>query len=106
MVRVPGVLIAALCFAWGSLPAVGQSQAARAHASVPLPVPQETGFLNRKVEVNGVVYRFQVYLPEEFRRDEHKPWPILLFLHGRGERGSEGMFQTQIGLPLAIRDHP
>jgi predicted esterase len=71
-----------------------------------LPPAQETGFLNRKVELNGATYRFQIYLPEEFRRDEHKPWPILLFLHGRGERGSEGMFQTQIGLPLAVRDHP
>jgi predicted esterase len=85
---------------------MGQPQAARNHATVPLPPPQETGFLNRKIEVNGVTYRFQIYLPEEFRRDEHKSWPILLFLHGRGERGSEGMFQTQIGLPLAIRDHP
>ncbi len=27
-------------------------------------------------------------------------------LHGRGERGGEGMFQTQIGLPLQVRDHP
>ena len=35
-----------------------------------------------------------------------KLWPIILFLHGRGERGSEGMWQTQIGLPEAVRDHP
>ena len=32
--------------------------------------------------------------------------PIILFLHGRGERGSEGMWQTQIGLPEELRDHP
>ena len=68
--------------------------------------PQETGFLNRRVEVNDVSYRFQVYLPEEYRRDDGKLWPIILFLHGRGERGSEGMWQTQIGLPLEVRDHP
>ena len=67
---------------------------------------QETGFLNRKIEIHGMTYRFQVYLPDEFRRDDHKEWPILLFLHGRGERGSEGMWQTQIGLPQAVRDHP
>jgi pimeloyl-ACP methyl ester carboxylesterase len=53
-----------------------------------------------------VTYRFQVYLPEEWRRDDHKQWPIILFLHGRGERGTEGMWQTQIGLPQAVRDHP
>jgi poly(3-hydroxybutyrate) depolymerase len=68
--------------------------------------PQETGFLNRKVEVNGVSYRFMVYLPEEYRRDDGKLWPVILFLHGRGERGSEGMWQTQVGLPSEVRDHP
>jgi poly(3-hydroxybutyrate) depolymerase len=68
--------------------------------------PQETGFLNRRVEVNGVSYKFQVYLPEDYRRDDGKLWPVILFLHGRGERGSEGMWQTQIGLPEEVRDHP
>ena len=68
--------------------------------------PQETGFLNRRFELRGVSYRYQVYVPEEWRRDDHKLWPIILFLHGRGERGAEGMWQTQVGLPQAIRDHP
>ena len=67
---------------------------------------QETGFLNRAVNVRGTTYHFQIYLPEEFPRDEHRQWPIILFLHGRGERGAEGMWQTQIGLPQAVRDHP
>ncbi|HVZ83174.1 MAG TPA: alpha/beta hydrolase-fold protein [Terracidiphilus sp.] len=67
---------------------------------------QETGFLNRTIEFRGAEHRFQVYLPEEWRRDDHRQWPIILFLHGRGERGSEGMWQTQIGLPEALRDHP
>ncbi|MDR3724707.1 MAG: alpha/beta hydrolase-fold protein [Terracidiphilus sp.] len=69
-------------------------------------VEQETGFLNRQIVVRGVVRRFQVYLPEQWRRDDHKQWPIILFLHGRGERGAEGMWQTQVGLPQAVRDHP
>jgi dienelactone hydrolase len=68
--------------------------------------PQDTGFLNRKIDLHGVTYRFQVYLPEEWRRDDGRQWPIILFLHGRGERGSEGMWQTQIGLPEAVRNHP
>ena len=53
-----------------------------------------------------MTYRFQVYLPEEYRKNDRRPWPIVLFLHGRGERGEEGMWQTQIGLPLELRDHP
>ena len=67
---------------------------------------QETGFLNRVITLQGVAYHFQVYLPESFRRDKHKPWPVILYLHGRGERGSEGMWQTQNGLSQAVRDHP
>jgi predicted peptidase len=68
--------------------------------------PQETGFLNRSLMLHGVNYKYQVYLPAEWRRDDGKQWPIILFLHGRGERGSEGMWQTQIGLPMQVRDHP
>ena len=68
--------------------------------------PQDTGFLNRSIQVHGVTYHFQVYLPEDYRHEEHRLWPIILFLHGRGERGAEGMWQTQIGLPAAVRDHP
>ena len=84
---------------------------AKAHPAKPEP-PQDTGFLNRSIELHGITYRFQVYLPEDWRRDDGKQWPIILFLHGRGERGSEGMWQTQIGLrrggaqpsrPLAVR---
>ena len=67
---------------------------------------QETGFLNRTIVVRGEMHRFQVYIPEDWRRNDHRQWPIILFLHGRGERGEEGMWQTQIGLPSAVRDHP
>ena len=80
---------------------------------VPTP-PQETGFLNRSIVLQGVTYHFQVYLPEDFYRPiinktpgkKVEPPPIILFLHGRGERGTEGMWQTQIGLPQQLRDHP
>ncbi|HEX4037836.1 MAG TPA: prolyl oligopeptidase family serine peptidase [Acidobacteriaceae bacterium] len=65
---------------------------------------QDTGFLNRTVLVNGVPHRYVVYLPDGWSRDQR--WPVILFLHGSGERGSEGMDETQIGLPQAIRLHP
>lgn len=65
---------------------------------------QDTGFLNRSIEVNGALHKYVVYLPENWNRQQL--WPVILFLHGSGERGSEGMDQTQIGLPQAIRVHP
>jgi poly(3-hydroxybutyrate) depolymerase len=66
--------------------------------------PQDTGFLNREIVVNGVARRYMVYLPANWSPTER--WPIILFLHGSGERGAEGMDEIQIGLPSAIRLHP
>jgi acetyl esterase/lipase len=108
LLRIPAAclfLAAPLVPAWALAPGGGGLAASHSHQEKLEPA-QETGFLNRRIELHGVSYRYQVYLPEEWRRDDHKLWPVILFLHGRGERGSEGMWQTQIGLPQAVRDHP
>jgi predicted peptidase len=62
----------------------------------------DTGFLDRHVRVAGVDYRYQVYVPEGPR--PAKGWPVLLFLHGSGERGDDGLKQTQVGVGAAIRN--
>ncbi len=64
---------------------------------------QETGFLNRTVSMGGRPVRYQVYVPADFTRQ--KEWPVILFLHGVGERGTDGIRQTQVGLGAAIRQH-
>ena len=69
----------------------------------PLQARQETGFLNRTVRVKGVAYKYQVYVPAEWSKN--KKWPVILFLHGSGERGDDGMAQTQVGIGGAIRLH-
>jgi pimeloyl-ACP methyl ester carboxylesterase len=105
MLRLLRFLTAVLLLACAITPV--RAQASRGASRHPQPEPlQETGFLNRTVELHGATYHFQVYLPEAFRRDDKRQWPVILFLHGRGERGSEGLWQTQIGLPQAVRDHP
>ena len=63
----------------------------------------ETGFLDRTVEISGKSYRYQVYVPIDFH--SKKSWPVILFLHGSGERGSDGLIQTNVGLPQAIRSN-
>lgn len=70
----------------------------------PPSIPQDTGFLNRTVKLKGKSYRYEIYVPEQWKPTQS--WPIILFLHGMGERGSEGLWQTQVGLPMAVRDHP
>jgi dienelactone hydrolase len=104
MHRILRLLAACLCLIWGLAPTVLQAAPGpKGFHKHPSP---ETGFLNRRIQVGPFSYRYQVYVPEEWRPNDHKLWPVILFLHGRGERGSEGMWQTQIGLPEAIRDHP
>ncbi|MDH5196060.1 MAG: alpha/beta hydrolase-fold protein [Gemmatimonadota bacterium] len=64
----------------------------------------ETGFLDRRVTLDGSDYAYQVYVPAAY--DPAAAWPVILFLHGMGERGSDGLFQTEVGLGRAVRRHP
>ena len=67
-------------------------------------VAQTSGFVDRTVEVGGKSYGYQVYVPRNW--DKAQKWPVILFLHGAGERGNDGVKQTAVGLPQAIRLNP
>ncbi len=73
-------------------------------ASLPASQPVATGFLDRLVTVDDADYRYQVYVPRFYTPEEQ--WPVILFLHGAGERGTDGLLQTEIGLGTALRRHP
>lgn len=60
-----------------------------------------TGFLFRRIRLDGVMYDYCIYVPPEY--DPEKPWPLILFLHGSGERGDDGLLQTEVGIGRAIR---
>jgi predicted peptidase len=64
----------------------------------------QTGFLDRVVAHQGVRYPYQVYVPVNY--DASRAWPVVLFLHGAGERGDDGLLQTVIGIGPAIRANP
>lgn len=61
----------------------------------------ETGFLDRTISLRSATYKFQVFLPDIWT--PRQKWPVILFLHGYGERGSDGLLQTDVGLPHTIR---
>lgn len=63
-----------------------------------------TGFLNRTVEAGGKSIPYVVYVPRDYTPD--KKWPVVLFLHGSGERGTDGLKQSQVGLGSAVRMYP
>ncbi|HSS20376.1 MAG TPA: alpha/beta fold hydrolase [Pyrinomonadaceae bacterium] len=62
---------------------------------------RETGFLDRTLILGSAIYRYQVYVPIDFS-PSHK-WPVILFLHGSGARGQDGLLETTTGLGDAIR---
>ena len=81
-------------------PFVSETPQPRADAAAPF----STGFINRIMMVNGKERRYVVYVPFEYT--PNKPWPVIVFLHGAFERGSNGLIQTDVGIGHAIRKHP
>jgi predicted peptidase len=45
-------------------------------------------------------YRYRVWLPPNYSR-LHR-WPVILFLHGSGERGDDNLSQLNVGLAPAL----
>jgi len=62
-----------------------------------------TGFLNVTTEADGETRREVIYVPAEYTPEQ--AWPMIVFLHGAGERGDDGLIQTEVGLGDAIRRH-
>jgi predicted peptidase len=65
---------------------------------------QETGFLDRAVTVDGIEYRYAVYVPRDWSPTKH--WPVILALHGGGTYGTNGLWPTEGALAKAIRIYP
>jgi len=66
---------------------------------------EEPGFTPRQYEdADGNVRRYQVYVPPGYC--EAESWPLVVFLHGAGERGVDNEKQIAVGLAPAIRKHP
>jgi predicted peptidase len=63
-----------------------------------------TGFLDRTVKVGDASYAYKVYVPPGF--DAKRTWPVILYLHGAGEWGTDNVHQTEVGLGPALRAHP
>jgi predicted peptidase len=63
-----------------------------------------TGFLDRTVRVGDTTHAYKVWVPPGFYRGRR--WPVILWLHGAGENGTDGAQQTQVGLGPALRAHP
>ena len=73
-------------------------------ARIDMPRENTTGFVPKTIEMDGRVYRYAVWVPEDY--DPDRKWPVILFLHGKGECGDDGEFHTTVGLGREIRKMP
>jgi predicted peptidase len=63
-----------------------------------------TGFINKQLGSDYATDRYVLYVPRDYRPD--KAWPLIVFLHGAGERGDDGLIPTEVGIGSAIRRNP
>ena len=72
-------------------------------ACVSLPERAAGSFVERTIEVGGKPHRYQVFLPATPAAGRRPP--VILFLHGSGERGDDGAKPTLVGIGPYIRAH-
>ena len=60
-------------------------------------------FVPRSLELHGKTYRYQVFIPDGWTAK--RAWPVVLFLHGSGERGNDNHSQLSQGLPPWLAQH-
>lgn len=65
--------------------------------------PRATGFLDKTVDARGQQSRYALYVPDNYSTKQ--AWPLIVFLHGAGERGDDNLRQTEVGIGRAIRLH-
>jgi predicted peptidase len=57
-------------------------------------------FQSRTLTIDGKTFQYRVFVPKGW--SSKKTWPVILFLHGAGERGDDNLTQTRVGLGPAI----
>ena len=65
--------------------------------------PEHGEFVAREVTVDGRTHRYQVFVPA--RAAAPGKAPVILFLHGSGERGDDNARQVAVGLGPYLRAH-
>jgi len=61
-------------------------------------------FIERSILLGDARIRYRVYLPPGYSMIRR--WPVILFLHGSGERGADNLRQIAVGLGDAAREFP
>lgn len=76
--------------------------AAPAAAQTPVVAPGQTP----QAAYRAGDYPFQLFVPPGYGDDRRARWPLLIFLHGSGERGADLAQVTKWGPPHVLAAHP
>jgi predicted peptidase len=61
--------------------------------------------LNREIRIQAKL-AYLLFLPKEYNNSGQKKWPLLLFLHGAGERGTDLSLVKVHGPPKIVEQNP
>lgn len=61
---------------------------------------EKSAFSERRIREGASSYSYRVFVPANWTTT--KKWPVVLFLHGAGERGDDNLAQTRIGIGPAL----
>lgn len=69
-----------------------------------IPEPQIKAGIQTEVQATAIGYQFLRYLPKDYSLDANKEYPVLIFLHGSGERGTDISKVSIHGPPRLARE--
>ncbi len=86
--------VVAHCATVAAAPALAQN--------TPMQTPKHLSVIKtKKLELN-----YLLFLPKDYRKDDSKRWPLMLFLHGAGERGTDIWKVAVHGPPKNVANDP
>src|ERR1041385_4511958 len=71
------------------------------------PMPAQETTQHFRVKASGSQkLDYLLFLPADYSRKGSKTWPLMLFLHGAGERGTNVWKAATHGPPKQVKEHP
>ena len=64
--------------------------------------PPATGFQSKTLSDGGTTYGYQVFIPANYNSSSAS-FPVVVFMHGSSEKGSDNVAQTTVGLGPVVK---
>ena len=59
--------------------------------------------LHKKIEVE-IKLNYLLFLPQDYGKEQGRKWPVIMFLHGAGERGDDLEKAKKHGIPRVVEE--